>query len=160
MSGEHIATADVCDEHGLAAMACSTQFRSYGGRAAFSGLVETVRCRDDNVLVRRLLSERGDGRVLVVDGEGSLDRALLGDAMAMMAASNGWVGVIINGAVRDVARLSGIDLGVAAIGSNPQPSNKEGIGASGEPVSFGGATFRVGDTVYVDTDGVVVVPVR
>jgi regulator of ribonuclease activity A len=151
-------TADVCDRFGAEAQACVTQLRLYGARRGFAGPIETVLCLDDNVLVRRTLSQPGAGRVLVVDGGGSLACALLGDEMAALAVSSGWAGVVINGAVRDVAALTGIATGVAAVGSNPHRSGKAGMGEVGEPVSFGGATFRPGDFVFVDPDGAVVVP--
>jgi regulator of ribonuclease activity A len=120
--------------------------------------VATVRCLEDNVLVRAALSEPGRGRILVVDGEGSVRTALMGDEIAGLAAANGWSGVIINGAVRDVARLRDIALGILARGSNPKRSAKTGAGTAGEPVTFGGATFRPGDVVHADEDGVVVLP--
>ncbi|MFC5827414.1 ribonuclease E activity regulator RraA [Nonomuraea insulae] len=116
------------------------------------------RCHEDNALVRAALSRPGSGRVLVVDGEGSLRTALLGDVLASLGAGNGWAGVIIHGAVRDVARLREIDFGVAALGSNPHRSRKAGTGTTGEPVSFGGVMFTPGDTVHVDEDGVALVP--
>lgn len=151
-------TADVCDKFEGTARTCVIQLRLYGARVPFAGVVDTVSCREDNVLVRAALSRPGDGRVLVVDGAGSLRTALLGDEMARLAAGNGWSGVIVNGAVRDVARLREIDLGVAALGSNPHRSGKAGAGTSGEPVSFGGVVFTPGDTVHADEDGVVLVP--
>ena len=151
-------TADVCDRLEGAVRTCAVQLRLFGARAAFAGEVDTVSCLEDNVLVRAALSRPGNGRVLVVDGAGSLRTALLGDAMAAMAAGNGWAGVVVHGAVRDVARLREIDLGVAALGSNPHRSGKTGAGAAGVPVSFGGVVFTPGDTVHVDEDGVVLVP--
>jgi regulator of ribonuclease activity A len=156
MTGE--ATADVCDRFEGTVRTCAVQLRPYGGRVTFGGIVDTVSCREDNVLVRAALSRPGHGHVLVVDGAGSLRTALLGDAMADLARENGWAGVIIHGAVRDVARLRAIDVGVAALGSNPHRSGKTGAGTAGEPVDFGGVVFAPGDTVYVDEDGVALVP--
>ena len=151
-------TADLCDRLEGTARTCAVQLRAYGGRVSFAGTVDTVSCVEDNVLVRAALSRPGSGRVLVVDGAASLRTALLGDDMARMAADNGWSGVVVNGAVRDVARLREIDLGVAALGSNPHRSGKAGAGTAGAPVSFGGVVFAPGDTIHVDEDGVVVVP--
>jgi regulator of ribonuclease activity A len=151
-------TADICDEFGTAAAVCATQFRHYGSRRLFSGRVATVRCFEDNALVRSTLAEPGDGRILVVDGGGSLGTALMGDNIADLAIAHGWSGVIINGAVRDVGQLRETDLGILALGSNPRRSGKTGAGAVGEPVSFGGVTFTPGDLVYADEDGVVVLP--
>jgi regulator of ribonuclease activity A len=152
------ATADICDESGTAAAVCASPLRHYGVLLRFSGRVATVRCFEDNALVRATLSEAGGGRVLVVDGGGSLRTALMGDNIANLAVVNGWSGVIINGAVRDVAQLREADLGILALGSNPRRSGKTGAGAAGEPVTFGGVTFGPGDTVYADEDGVVLLP--
>ncbi|RSN69785.1 MULTISPECIES: ribonuclease E activity regulator RraA [Actinomadura] len=152
----HIVTADLYDEHGDALQSCSLQFRQYGRRQAFHGLVATVRCHEDNVLLKNALSEPGDERVLVVDGQGSLDAALMGDQIARLAARNGWAGVIINGAVRDTAVLATIAVGVKALGSNPRKSRKKGMGERDVPVTFGGAVFRPGDEVFSDEDGILV----
>ncbi|MER5217650.1 ribonuclease E activity regulator RraA [Streptomyces sp. NPDC002838] len=152
------ATADVYDRLEGTARTRTAQLRSYGGRVRFSGVIDTVRCREDNVLVRTALSRPGHGRVLVIDGEGSLRTALLGDVLAHLARGNGWAGVIVHGAVRDVAGLREIHFGVAALGSNPRRSGKAGTGTAGEPVCFGDVVFTPGDTVHVDEDGVVLVP--
>ena len=152
-----IATADVLDEHGDAAAVCTAPLRSFGGRAAFSGPIATVRCVEDNVLVKQRVAEPGDGRVLVVDGGGSLRVALVGDVVAGLAQENGWAGLVVNGCVRDAAALAGLRLGVVALGSNPRPSRKAGEGELDVPVAFGDVSFRPGDTLYADLDGVVVV---
>ncbi len=115
----------------------------------------TVRCREDNTLLKSVLSEPGRGRVLVVDGGASLHRALMGDVIAGIAVDTGWAGVVINGAVRDVAALASMDIGIKALGSNPRKSAKTGAGARDIPVSFGGATFTPGTEVYSDEDGIV-----
>ncbi|MFD5365194.1 ribonuclease E activity regulator RraA [Streptomyces tendae] len=151
-------TADICDRLDGTVQTCTTQLRSYGGRTRFSGRVDTVSCLEDNVLVRAALSRPGQGRVLVVDGAGALRTALMGDAMAELARGNGWAGVIVHGAVRDVARLRETDLGVLALGSNPRRSGKAGTGTAGQPVVFGGVVFTPGDTVHADEDGVALVP--
>jgi regulator of ribonuclease activity A len=151
------ATADVLDRHGDAAAVCLLPLRSYGGRASFSGPIATVRCDEDNVLVKGRVGEPGEGRVLVVDAGGSLRVALVGDVVAGLARENGWAGVVLNGCVRDVAALAQLDVGVVALGSNPRPSRKLGAGDVDVPVSFGEVTFRPGDTLYADLDGVVVV---
>jgi regulator of ribonuclease activity A len=153
-----IATADVLDAHPDRAQVCLLAFRSFGGRRSFAGRVATVRCHEDNVVVKRRVQEAGEGRVLVVDGGGSLRVALLGDVVAGLAAANGWAGVIVHGAVRDSVALAGIDLGVVALGTNPRPSAKTGDGEADDAVTFGEATFRPGDGVFVDDDGIVVLP--
>ncbi|GAA4565616.1 ribonuclease E activity regulator RraA [Planotetraspora kaengkrachanensis] len=149
-------TADLFDAHGDALSSCVTQFRSYGSRTRFFGRIETVRCLEDNALVREVLGTPGNERVLVVDGGGSLRTALLGDLLAASAVRHGWSGVIVNGAVRDTAALAGLSLGVKALGSNPRRSAKEGRGEVGVPVTFGEVTFTPGAWLYSDEDGVVV----
>jgi regulator of ribonuclease activity A len=150
------ATADILDEHGDAAAVCALPLRSYGGRVAFCGRMSTVRCHEDNVLLKRRLSERGDGRVLVVDGGGSRRVALVGDMIAGLARDSGWAGVVINGCVRDVAVLAQLDVGIVALGSTPRPSGKTGDGELDGAVSFGDVSFRPGDALYADADGIVV----
>ncbi|AXB42720.1 ribonuclease E activity regulator RraA [Amycolatopsis albispora] len=151
-------TADLYDEHGETLESCDTQFRQFGGRAVFSGPIVTVRCHEDNALLKAVLSEPGEGRVLVVDGGGSVHRALLGDVIAGIAVHNGWSGVVINGAVRDVAALRELDLGVKALGSNPRKSAKTGAGERDVVLEFGNATFTPGATLHSDDDGIVVLP--
>ncbi|MFI0371327.1 ribonuclease E activity regulator RraA [Actinomadura sp. 1N219] len=149
-------TADLVDDFGDELRSCRTQFRQYGARLAFAGRVSTVRCNRDNGLVKKLLNTPSEGRVLVVDGAGSLASALMGDMIAAAAVANGWAGVVINGVVRDVAALRGLDLGAKALGSNPRKSAKDGAGAVDVPVMFGGVEFRPGDWLYSDEDGIVV----
>jgi regulator of ribonuclease activity A len=150
------ATADLIDDFGDELRSCETQFRQYGGRAVFAGPVATVRCLRDNGLVKKLLGTAGDGRVLVVDGGGSLASALMGDLIGAAAWRNGWTGVVINGAVRDAATLRALDLGIKALGSNPRKSAKDAAGEVDVPVTFGGVEFRPGDWLYSDEDGIVV----
>jgi regulator of ribonuclease activity A len=148
-------TSDVLDEHGDRASVCLIQFRSFGP-PAFSGRIATVRCLEDNVLLRARATEAGEGRVLVVDGGGSIRCALLGDTIAKLALESGWAGIVVNGCVRDAAALGTLGLGVKALGTNPRPSRKEGGGAVDVPVLFGGATFEPGALLHADDDGVVV----
>lgn len=149
------ATADLIDEYGAELASCETQFRSYGARERFCGQVRTVRCLEDNALVKSVLATPGAGRVLVVDGGGSLRTALMGDLIAGSAVANGWAGVVINGAVRDVVALRDLDLGIRALGSNPRKSAKQGTGETEIPVEFGGAEFAPGAWLYADEDGIV-----
>ncbi|MBB6346984.1 ribonuclease E activity regulator RraA [Nonomuraea muscovyensis] len=151
-----IVTADLYDERGDRLDSCDLQLRQYGGRSAFAGAVATVRCHEDNALLKSILSEPGEGRVLVVDGGGSLHAALIGDVIAGLALANGWAGVVVNGAVRDVAALRELDLGVKALGSNPRKGGKQGTGERDVPVTFGGATFRPGAELFSDDDGILV----
>jgi regulator of ribonuclease activity A len=158
MSVHTVGTADLYDQYGEALQSCELQFRQFGGRSAFSGPAVTVRCFQDNALLKSVLSEPGEGRVLVVDGGGSLHTALMGDLIAGLGVSNGWAGAIIYGAVRDVATLRTLDLGIKALGSNPRKSAKTGAGERDVPVSFGGITIQPGNTVTSDEDGIVVHP--
>jgi regulator of ribonuclease activity A len=151
-------TADLYDEHGENLQSCDTQLRQYGGRAVFDGPISTVRCFEDNALIKSILSGPGRGGVLVVDGGGSLHTALCGDVIAQLAVDNDWSGVVINGAVRDSALLATMNIGLKALGTNPRKSSKTGDGERDVDVTFGRATFRAGDQVWCDTDGVVVLP--
>lgn len=151
-------TTDLYDDNADTAGTCSTQFRDFGALRLFSGPVRTVRCRNDNQLLRTLLGEHGDGAVLVVDGDASTEVALLGDMLAARGASNGWSGLVINGAVRDSAELADIEIGIKALGVNPAKSAKTGAGEIDIPVTFGGVTFIPGSWVYCDVDGVLVSP--
>lgn len=120
--------------------------------------MRTVKCRNDNSLLRELLGTPGDGAVIVVDGDGSTERALLGDILAAKAAANGWSGLVINGVIRDSAEVAGIDIGVKALGTNPAKSNKDGQGEVDCLVEFGGVRFVPGAWIYCDEDGVLSSP--
>jgi len=149
-------TADLCDEHGDELQVCEPIFQLFGGRRAFAGPVSTVRCFEDNSLVKEAVEGPGAGRVLVVDGGGSRRRALFGDKLGTAAVKNGWAGVIIHGCIRDSAELGRMDLGIRALGTMPLRSEKRGEGERDVPVRFAGVTFRPGEHVYVDEDGVIV----
>jgi regulator of ribonuclease activity A len=151
-----IATADLYDERGEELDSCALQFQDLGGRTAFAGPIRTIRCLRDNALVKALLATPGEGAVLVVDGRGSLESALMGDLIAASAVENGWAGVIIHGAIRDRAALRTLDLGVKALGSNPRKSAKDGAGEQDVPVDFGGVTFTPGRMLWADDDGILI----
>lgn len=153
-------TADLVDSIGPDVRSCDVQFRQLGGRAEFAGPIATVRCFEDNALLKSVLSEPGAAGILVVDGAGSLHAALVGDVIAELARSNGWAGLIINGAVRDSAALRGMDIGIKALGTNPRKSAKAGAGERDVEVTFGGVTFTPGEIAYSDDDGIVVVADR
>jgi regulator of ribonuclease activity A len=150
-------TADLVDDIGADVRSCDLQFTQYGGRCEFAGPITTVRCFEDNALLKSVLSEPGDGGVLVIDGDGSLHTALVGDLIAALARDNGWAGLIINGAVRDAATLRTIDVGIKALGTNPRKSTKTGEGQRDVAVEFGGVVFVPGEIAYSDDDGIVVV---
>jgi regulator of ribonuclease activity A len=147
-------TADLFDERGPELDSIALQFQSLGGRTHFSGPVRTVRCLEDNALVKSLLGTPGNGAVLVVDGGGSLRSALMGDLIAASAVRNGWAGVVINGAVRDRVALAGLPLGVKALGSNPRKSSKTGAGESDVPLEIDGVAVRPGQRIWCDPDGI------
>ncbi|MGB5490255.1 MAG: ribonuclease E activity regulator RraA [Woeseiaceae bacterium] len=151
-------TPDLYDDFEDIATTCSVQFRDFGGKKQFSGKIRTVKCRNDNQLFRALMDEPGEGAVAVVDGKSSTEVALIGDIIAAKAANNGWSGVVILGAVRDVAELSKIDLGVKALGTNPAKSIKRGQGAVDVVLHFGGARFEPGHFIYCDENGLLIAP--
>lgn len=153
-------TCDLCDAHKNdsdgAFRVLPPDFRSFGGRARFAGPVATVKCHEDNTLVKAALDSPGAGRVLVVDGGGSLHRALVGDMLAADGVKNGWAGIVVFGAVRDAVVLGTLDIGIKALGTNPMRSVKRGEGVVDTPVAFGGVVFVPGDLLYADEDGIAV----
>ena len=151
-----VSTADLYDELGDELQSVPLQFQTIGGRTRFSGPIRTVTCFEDNALLKSILSTRGDGAVLVVDGGGSLNSALMGDMIADLAVANGWSGAIINGAVRDRVAIGALHLGVKALGSNPRKSSKTGSGVADAVVEFAGVVFTPGRSVYCDEDGILV----
>ena len=148
-------TPDLCDQHEDVRV-LAPMFRSYGGRTAFAGRIVTVRCFEDNSRVKELLATPGQGQVLVVDGAGSLRCALMGDMIAASAVDNGWAGVIIHGAIRDVVAIAALDLGVQAVAAIPCKSVRRGIGDVGVSLYLGGQTLHQGDCLYADLNGVIV----
>jgi regulator of ribonuclease activity A len=149
-------TADLCDQHAAEIQVAAPIFRDYGGTIAFCGPISTVQVHEDNVLVRAALEEPGGGRVLVVDGGGSLRCALVGDQLAALGLGNGWAGVVINGCIRDVARLAELTLGVKALAANPLRSAKQGTGVRDVQVAFAGLKWTPGQYLYADEDGIII----
>ena len=149
-------TADLSDRLEDTAQIAAPVFRDYGGRVRFSGPLSTVKCFEDNSLVRAALEERGNGRVLVVDGGGSMRCALLGDELAALAAENGWSGVVVNGCIRDSEAIAGIDLGVKALATIPRKSVKRGHGERDLLVRFAEVSFNPRHYLYADADGVLI----
>ncbi|HEX5575799.1 MAG TPA: ribonuclease E activity regulator RraA, partial [Gemmatimonadales bacterium] len=146
-------TADLCDEHPQLISVLDPLFRNYGGTERFSGPVETVQVYEDNAIVRETLETQGKGRVLVVDGGGSLRCALIGGRLGQLAQRNGWSGLLINGCVRDTVELARITIGVRALNAVPMRSAKERKGSIGTVVSFAGVSFTPGKVLYADADG-------
>jgi len=156
MSEQVISTADMWDRHGKQLQVSSLDFRVYGGLASFEGVAVTVCCYENNFLVRETIMEPGRGRVLVVDGRSSIRCALAGDQIAAAAAKQGWEGIVVNGAIRDVAGLAKIPIGVMALRSSPRSPSATGGGERDVPVVFGDVLFRPGDLVVGDNDGIAV----
>lgn len=154
------ATCDLCDQHkndGTGAFCVLPPvFRDFGAVRTFCGPVVTVKCFEDNSLVKAAVDSPGQGRVLVVDGGGSLRRALLGGNLGAAAARNGWAGVVIDGCVRDVAELATHPVGIRALASMPLPTEKRNEGQRDVVVQIQGVWVRPGDWLYADADGIVV----
>jgi regulator of ribonuclease activity A len=149
------ATADLYDAHGEALRVLAPIFRDFGGECAFAGPVSTVKVHEDNSLVRSALEEAGRGRVLVVDGGGSLRCALVGDNLAELGHRNGWAGIVVYGCIRDAGPIGAIRIGVKALATNPRKSVKKGEGERDVTVRFAEAVIAPGDYLYADADGIV-----
>jgi len=150
-----ILTPDLCDAY-PEVQVVEPMFRNLGGKRSFGGEIVTVKCFEDNSVVKEQVARPGHGKVMVVDGGASRRAALLGDMLAEKAASNGWQGIIIYGCIRDVDVIGATDLGVQALGTHPRKTDKRGIGDLNVPVTFGGVTFHPGHYIYADNNGVVV----
>jgi regulator of ribonuclease activity A len=150
-------TSDLCDAC-EGALPCALAFRGWGRRRAFAGNIRTIRCHEDIALMRDVVGQQGHGQVLVIDGGGSLNRAVFGDVMAAVAARNGWAGLVIHGAIRDGVEIDAMDVGVKALGTVPKRGERTGAGEVDVPVSFGGVTFVPGRRLVADEDGVIVLP--
>ncbi|MES2661789.1 MAG: ribonuclease E activity regulator RraA [Pseudomonadota bacterium] len=129
-------------------------FKNYGGVSAFGGPVVTVKCHEDNSLVKEQVGIPGKGHVLVVDGGGSKRCALLGDNLAQAAVDNGWAGIIVFGCIRDVDDISRMQIGVQALASHPAKSKKQGRGDLNIAVHFAGVVIKPGHFIYADNNGV------
>lgn len=150
------ATADLYDERGDELLALELQLRAFGRHHRFAGTVRTVRCFEDNALLKSVLQTPGAGSVLVVDGGGSLRTALVGDIIAALAVENGWAGLVLHGGIRDSAVIDDMELGVRALGTTPRKGGKTGAGELDVPLEFGGARFRPGARLWADEDGLLV----
>ena len=160
MTATPFATCDLCDAHeedpSGAFRVLPPVFRDFGKAARFSGPVATVRAIEDNSRVREAVNSPGEGRVLLVEGGGSVRRALVGGNLAVAAAKNGWAGIVVDGAVRDLAELTAAGIPVKALALMPLRSVKRGEGQQGIPVEIQGVTVRPGEWLYADEDGIVV----
>lgn len=149
-------TADLYDRLGDKLAVASPVFTHFGRRPCFGGMIRTVKCHEDNALVRAALETPGQHAVLVVDGGGSLRCALVGDQLAALAIQNNWGGLILNGCIRDSLEISQMNFGVMALAAHPRKSIKRSEGQTDIPVHFADVDFRPGEFVYADTDGIVV----
>lgn len=159
------ATADLCDDNAILLedgrlAVLPPVFRHFGTRVRFAGRIVTVKVFEDNALVRALLETPGDGQVLVVDGGGSLRRALLGGQLALLAQDNGWAGVVIDGCVRDTVEIDSCDIGIRALAAHPQRSARKGTGERNVRVQVAGVPVNPGDWLYADADGILVAQQR
>jgi len=150
------ATADLYDQHEHRVQVLEPMLSDYGGKRGFSGPIATVKVYEDNSLVRAALEEPGAGKVLVVDGGGSLRCALVGDKLAELASRNGWAGLVVYGCIRDAATIATIPIGLKAVNTTPRKSVKQGTGDRDIPVRFAGVTFTPGWYLYADEDGVLI----
>ena len=148
-------TADLCDEHSDTLSIAQPLFNDYGQKITFGGEISTVKCFEDNSLVRKQLEQPGNGRVLVVDGGGSTRCAMVGDILAQMGADNGWSGIIVYGCIRDSGVIATINLGVKAMGTMPLKSVKKGEGEIDVTVHFADVDFVPGQYAYADEDGII-----
>jgi regulator of ribonuclease activity A len=166
MNPVEFSTCDLCDAHkaslstdgGAAFRVLPPAFRDFGGITRFAGPVSTVKCFEDNSQLKAAVESPGEGRVLVVDGGGSLRRALLGGNLAAAAARNGWAGLVIDGCVRDVAELAACDVGIRALFPVPLPTERQGQGQRDVVLQIRGVWVRPGDWLVADADGIVLLP--
>jgi regulator of ribonuclease activity A len=149
-------TPDLCDAYPQWVRVVDPLFNNYGGKRSFGGEIVTIKCFEDNSLVREQIAQPGEGKVLVVDGGGSLRRACLGDMLAEKAVANGWEGILVYGCIRDVDAIGALPLGVQALNTHPMKTDKKGIGELNVAVTFGGVKFVPGEYLYADNNGVIV----
>ena len=149
-------TPDLCDQYPELVQVLEPMLSNFGGREQFWGQIVTVKCFEDNSVVKQLVGTAGEGRVIVVDAGGSLRRACLGDMLAEQASQNGWAGLVIYGCIRDIDQIMATDIGVQALGVHPMKTERKGIGEQNIAVSFGGVTFHPGEYLYADNNGVIV----
>lgn len=147
---------ELCDRFPEQLRIVEPSFRNFGGRERFGGKIVTIKAFEDNSLVRQQLFQPGAGQVLVVDGGGSMRRAMLGDMLAENAAKNGWEGIVIYGCIRDVNAIADINIGVQALGAYPLKTDKKGVGELNITVRFGGVDFVPGEYIYADNNGILV----
>ena len=159
------ATTDLCDDNAVLLedgrlAVLPPVFRHFGRRTRFAGRVVTLKVFEDNALVRAALETPGDGQVLVIDGGGSLRRALVGGQLALLAQDNGWAGIVVDGCVRDTEEIDSCDIGIRALAALPQRGTKKGTGERNVRVAIAGVPVNPGDWIYADADGILVAQQR
>jgi len=147
-------TADLWDRYGDQLTCADPVFLHYGGKSAFRGEMKIIKLFEDNSLVRQLLQMPGHDRVLIVDGDGSTRCALVGDQLASLAIQNHWAGILVYGCIRDSQIISTMDIAIKALNTCPVKSHKKGGGEEVSQTRFAGITFRTGDFIYADADGI------
>lgn len=151
-------TSELCDLYADSVDVLEPLFASYGGRRSFGGQIHTVKCFEDNGLIRKMLTDSGVGKILLIDGGGSARRALVGAELASIAAANGWEGIVCYGSVRDLDALEDFDIGIQAVNAIPVGADDKGFGEIDVPVNFAGVTFLPGDHLYADSTGIILSP--
>jgi regulator of ribonuclease activity A len=151
-------TSELCDLYADLVDVVEPIFASYGGRRSFGGQIHTVKCFEDNGLVRQMLNDPGVGKVLLIDAGGSARRAIIDAELASVAANNGWEGIVCYGSVRDLDLLEDFDIGIHAVNAIPVGADDKGFGETEVPVNFAGVTFLPGDHLYADSTGIIMSP--
>jgi regulator of ribonuclease activity A len=152
-------TADLSDNNADKVQVVQPGLRNFGGRTSFHGKIVTIKAHGDFTKVRENVRSAGDASVLVIDNDGAMDCAMLGDMLAAAAGENGWQGIVINGCIRDSVDIAGMDIGVKALATIPARGVLEGRGDVNVELQFHGAVFRPGDFIYSDEDGILLSPV-
>ncbi len=150
-----IDTSELCDLYAEQVDVVEPIFSSFGGVSNFYGKVTTVKCFESNGLIAEVLEENGEGRVLVIDGGGAVRRGLIDVELAQLAVDNGWEGIIVYGAVRQIQKLENLDIGIHALAPIPVSADESSAGESDIPVNFGGVTFFPEDYIYADLTGII-----
>ena len=153
-----LSTADLCDAYSSLPgfQIAKPVFKSFGSNSSFAGQITTLKVLEDNVLIRNTLEQPVDNRVLVIDGQGSLNCALLGDNLALIAHQNGWQGIVINGCIRDSEPINLIPIGIKALATHPLKSQKNGTGSQDLVINFAGISFKPDHYIFSDPYGIVV----
>ncbi|GHW92774.1 ribonuclease E activity regulator RraA [Vibrio cholerae] len=149
-------TSALCDIYLDQVDVVEPMFSNFGGCASFAGQITTIKCYEDNGLIRETLEQDGLGRILLIDGGGSLRRALIDAELAALAEENEWEGIVVYGSVREVDELEEMSIGIQAIASIPVGATSQGIGEVDIPVNFGGVTFLPEDYLYADNTGIII----